>query len=235
MNEKTKEEIKKEIKEEINESVKVEVKTELKSEMKDELKEGMKNEIKNELREDTSEGTHKNVHEDIRRGTMYVEGSGLFQFVKGDLSKEEALLIQGKVNNGEYGKSTHWYRKVDNKGIYSVWQRILDMYNLSSDEIAACKATSMYVIPQENEKDISEITEEIKKSVSNIEILVEYVPTQISVLYGLVGGLYFIGIMSYLHYIVKANNTIMALCFICIIAAITSILWFNCEMKRCNI
>lgn len=229
MTKKIKEEIKEEIKREIDTEVKDELKNELKDELKNELKGKMKEEIKEELIGDTSKDISK------KGKTMYVEGSGLFQLCESDLSKEEALLVQGKVYNGEYGPATHWYRKNDADGAYSVWQRILNRDNMDSNEVATCKATASYIIQQKGDKDdISKIVKDIEESLQSINRDFPETIMKLNVLYGLVGGLYITVFMGYLYYILKVSNVMMSLYFLVIIIFVVFTLWLNCECKRCH-
>lgn len=176
--------------------------------------------------------------------TIYVEGSGLFKLIKDNLSKADALVVQGEMENGKYGLSTHWYRKDEGGGKYSVWQRLLRESDIDSDGIKACKSSAIQVV-KGDEVNIPDVSDEIKEISGDLKKIKDTTNEiydgiadrkwQIGFLYVLVSGLYTFGGIYYLKYIRNLDNTTIGLIIVAIFAFIMFLLWFKCEVDRCEI
>lgn len=227
------------IKKEIEDEIKNEVKEEVKEEVRDEIKEKMKNEIKDEI--------HSTKKDDIRKDntkvkTLYNEKDGLYRLVKNDLTIAEAVEIQGKINNGEYGKRTGWYRRKDdiNKEKYCVWQLFVHRDDMSSAEITAVERSADIVehIDEADKEKINKIDKEtiddIKESICKIKNYSKFNKNMNWLLTAAVGSLYAIGGAMYLYHIVHVGREAMILYGFGVALVVFALLWIHCECRKCS-
>ena len=182
--------------------------------------------------ENKMEGTKKEDGEEgePKTETMYVEGSGLFELIKKNLTKLEALVVQGEMENGEYGESTHWYRKDEGRERYSVWQRLLtDDYVKNMDDLG-----DIPVIRKppgdlaEETKKLREETKSFREETSETICALKFL-NKVMVLG--IGGLYAGALIAYLKYTGTSNLTI-GIILISGAAIASFCLWLNCELER---
>lgn len=229
------ENIKEEIENEIRNEVKEEVKDELKNELKDDIKTKMKSKIKNEI-QDTQ---INNNEETSKYKTLYSEDDGLYRLIKDNLTTAEAVEIQGKIKNGEYGKRTGWYRKYDdkNKEKYSVWQLLVRKENMSSNEIAALRK-SADILEKGDNKEMNEIDKKtidsIKDDICQIKNNYENDKIFFVLIYGAMGGLYIAGGAMWLKYILHVDNHILSMYIMSTVILAFVALWLHCEWRKCN-
>ena len=227
--------IKEEIEEEIRDDVKEEVKEELKSELKDDIKAVMKSEITGEIqgvKTDSSKMTDKTK-------TLYDGNDGLYRLVKDNLTMAEAVEIQEKIRNKEYGERRGWYRREDdnNENKFCVWQLLVSKNNLSSDEITALERSVDIVNIANGEEEMNEIDkktiEDIKGSLRKIEDYSVFNKNRIWVLSGTIGLLYVMSGAVYLRDILHADHILMSIYLIVVVTITVFLLWIQCECRNC--
>ena len=223
--------IKDEIEEELREDVKEELKTELRDDIKTKMKAEITEEIQNVKTDDTKESSKKK--------TLYDDG--LYRLIKDNLTKAEAIEIEGDIENGVYGRSSYWYTKQEENNTLSVWQRVIDQWNLSSKKIAELKRSADIVVNKDGEEmeEMNEIDKktitEIKKSISKIEHYSLSNKNMLWVLGGAIGFLYTIGGGLYLKHIVHVSNDMLLVYMLLVVLVTILLLWLQCEYRDCDL
>jgi hypothetical protein len=229
--------IKEEVKKQIVDEIDAEIVDELKTELRTEIKEGRKAEIKEEIENDIEGAKVGNHKEQIKEKTLYDENDGLYKLIKDELTMAEAIEVQGKIENMEYGERTGWCRKKDGYNKFSVWQLLVSKKNMSPSEIAAFRSTTDIKVEGEGSTDqINKMyneTKKIKESISGLDRCCDSNKNLISVLIGVMGFLYAIGGAMYLYHILHVDGYVLGVYGLVLVVIAVALLWLRCELRAC--